>query len=751
MSQRYDIVASSVTTDILELSAKQVIRQTVPQVHTENVNIPAKRIVRRSPRSSLDMLSQKKRGQEGAPPPSSQVIASSGGVTSRDARSFLSALPTPSARARSRSPLPSPNGLSSSARAGPADRLRVGDYFNWKQRQRSGGFHNRKTTQKQATAGPSSSSSSKSKGKLISPKSKVAVLETTGWNQQQPLQRSYGSLDPDVAASRMHASSSRHSLGPVPRNHTKRPWYMDLFRPTKDRIEPVLDSWWKWIGLLIIAPCVLVWFWCAVPFPKPSSSRTSPDSCDAGKGDCRPLTDAKGQPADANFWFFLLFYYGLYVAVALVYITQLFSLYRLNWWPAKLGAKTSYSAFWLLSIGAGYMVHRLGWDSLSRRVAAPERGSLVRDGIEGAAILDPLRLLSLNDDVQWQRKTLWVGLAFATMAMPALVCLIGLRRSGRQNYRHSLTDTQKAFLSRQLTGRIPASYIRFLWFIATIGLNLVALIAGQGYASVYLSTLPHTGLDGTAYVLFWMTTVNVTGLLNLWILEEKVRSQALLVASRYYYALCYGIFLRNLFARLGTVGQFAATAGLNASVCLWYPLSMSTWVHKIVSALSMHPKSWEEYAEGMALSFFTRELAQHVTMLSFLGWTTLLRFGSNRSRYPYFSFHHALPTPPPSHFGNATSSDLLAFAQDTGLPGEYDDSYTYQLTMLASSATWISEIASSFLARWICKRTLGVDITNLGLDEIRRHPELLPTFMFTGAHVLMDMLMFLVKLDFAGG
>lgn len=48
------------------------------------------------------------------------------------------------------------------------------------------------------------------------------------------------------------------------------------------------------------------------------------------------------------------------------------------------------------------------------------------------------------DDIQWQRKTLWVGLAFATMSMPALVCLAGLRRSGRQNYRHSLTEAQKS-------------------------------------------------------------------------------------------------------------------------------------------------------------------------------------------------------------------------------------------------------------------------------------------------------------------
>ena len=60
--------------------------------------------------------------------------------------------------------------------------------------------------------------------------------------------------------------------------------------------------------------------------------------------------------------------------------------------------------------------------------------------------LDIFRQNVVDDDeeVQWQRKTPWVGLALATMAMPALVCFAGLRRGGRQTYRHSLTDTQKS-------------------------------------------------------------------------------------------------------------------------------------------------------------------------------------------------------------------------------------------------------------------------------------------------------------------
>lgn len=74
----------------------------------------------------------------------------------------------------------------------------------------------------------------------------------------------------------------------------------------------------------------------------------------------------------------------------------------------------------------------------------------------------------------------WISLTFSTMACPALVCFSVLKRDKRHTYRTSLTSLQKAFLSRQLGGRIPASYLRFCWFMAALATALFALIAGQG-------------------------------------------------------------------------------------------------------------------------------------------------------------------------------------------------------------------------------------------------------------------------------
>lgn len=548
-----------------------------------------------------------------------------------------------------------------------------------------------------------------------------------------------------------------------------------------------MDSWWKRHAVLTVFPCLIVsrlqselpdervmltapglarcprqvWFWCAVPFPKSHPDSPNRPWCDATPDApwCRdgvtwhssptassPATNPHLADADANFWFFLLFYYGLYAAVALVYVTQLFSLYRLNWWPQALGAKTSYSIFWLLSISAGYMLHHFRWDSLMSGPGRPSKGQAVGEDSLGkvsiyqaaATTLSTLTRLVApsgddddadDDDIQWQRKTLWVGLAFATMAMPALVCLVGLRRSGRQSYRHSLTEAQKTFLERQLAKRIPASYIRYLWFISTIGLSLVALIAGQGYASVYLSTLPHTGLDGTAYVTFWMMTVNLLSIISTWILEEKVRSRALLFANKYYYFLVYFIFYRNLFARLRSLDQFALIQLASSFwVCVWYPLTMTSWAHRITQYFSPHPKSWEEYAESIGLAFYLRNLAQNTTMLAFLGWTSLLHFGSNKNLYPFFSFNN----------NNLINSP----------PSDSSDPYRYRLTLLGSLAIWTSELVTSWLARFICQWTMDVDTTNLGLDELREYPDLMATVIWTSVHVLMDMLLFLIKLNF---
>ncbi|GAA6004213.1 uncharacterized protein JCM10292_007293 [Rhodotorula paludigena] len=537
-----------------------------------------------------------------------------------------------------------------------------------------------------------------------------------------------------------------------------------LLRPGRRKVERWMRTWWRRWAILVGAPCLIIWLWCSVPFPvsdpykeeppwhipwppttdppgsllhdlltrigwlqhahhgnatalQPVSpgpiARTGPDLVlprsfsvelgfveqppNAGDG---PAPDAPDDdlPVDANFWYFLLFYYGIYLAIALIFVTKLFDLYRLNWWPAALGGTASYVFFWLLSLSVGFLLHHFDLDGFGRRTRShrPEA-----------------------QEWDWERKTTWVLLAFATMALPALACFTKLRADRRNSYRRSLTPAQKTFLERQLSQRMPRSYRRFLWFLGNLALTLLALIVGQAFATVYLSTLPHSNIEGLVYVWTWIITVNLLNAVSNWILQRKIRSQALVFVFRFYFFLVYYVFYRNLFARLRSPDQAAYITLLSSSfVVLWYPLSMSKTFWRVLRWTVGMDLDWQEYAEQKGQELYLRNLSENVTMIAFLGWLSILHWGSNRQVYPFFAFDDPY------------------------------DPYTYRLTLTASLVIYAAELVSSWLARLVCWICYSIDVTNLGLDQFRAHPELVVACVFTSCHVLSDMLLFLVKLNF---
>ncbi|GAA5913265.1 hypothetical protein JCM5296_007337 [Sporobolomyces johnsonii] len=555
-----------------------------------------------------------------------------------------------------------------------------------------------------------------------------------------------------------------------------------LLRPGKRRVKRWLSAWWRRWAVLVGLPCLIVWVWCSIPFPvsdpykeeppwhipwPPSTDPPGiveslllrlpwlqpPDSTDpVGKvvldSRRRDLqqehhllelefvseTVSKSQaldtaspsrerakqqaaadgvrhrndedlPVDANFYFFLVVYYGLYLAVALVFVTKLFDLYRLNWWPTSLGGTFSYAFFWSFSLLIGFLLHKFDLDGFGR---SSSRTRHPGGGGEGGA-----------DSWGWERKTTWVLLAFATMTMPALACFAKLRADRRNSWRRSLTPAQKTFLERQLTQRIPRSYKRFLWFLGTLALSLLALIVGQAFATVYLSTLPHSNIDGLVYIWTWIITVNVLNSVSNWILQRKVRSQALVFVFRFYYFLVYHVFYRNLFARLRSPDQAAWIQLLSSSfVIVWYPLSMSRTFHRVLKWSTGMPMEWPEYAHNVGSMLYLRNASENVTMVAFLGWLSILHWGPNQQIYPFFAFENRY------------------------------DPYTYRLTLTASLVIWATELVSSYLARLVCWIAYDIDVTNIGLNTFREHPELVVTCIWAATHVLMDILLFLVKLNF---
>ncbi|EPE05970.1 fungal protein [Ophiostoma piceae UAMH 11346] len=188
--------------------------------------------------------------------------------------------------------------------------------------------------------------------------------------------------------------------------------------PKNATVRRAVDRWWSRWTLLVVLPAVVAVAWCAIPFPQyPIGDYEDDDDGDGGR---RHRIPAHGEArVRINFWYFLLVYYGPYNMTALVWITKVFNLYSLNWWPSSLGFPLSVSllAAFSIFVPAGVFF-----------------------GVPPAAFLA-------------SHNTAWVTWTFAVMAMPvAAALLLLLLHERHRTLRHALSDTQRIFTSALWTG-----------------------------------------------------------------------------------------------------------------------------------------------------------------------------------------------------------------------------------------------------------------------------------------------------------
>lgn len=266
---------------------------------------------------------------------------------------------------------------------------------------------------------------------------------------------------------------------------------------------------------------------CAIPLPSYPLCSNPPESFPLRHINIR--VPGKGEAlVQLNFWFFLFIYYGLYNCVALLWITKLFHIYNMNWWPAVIGLPGTILVLILV------------------------------------LVLIPIPIY-LSPASQWMvaHNTSWVFLTFFSMLMPIIVAFGKLLKSERYLGLHQhISDTQKLFTSDTWIGGtdtgaartrqravaeasgfnphsivslqaaaaagqrsprlrrrwIPASFVRFTWFCLAIFLGMLAYVLGEVYAEVYLRTLPHNSIETVIYVYSWVITIHVLDGLVGWIL-----------------------------------------------------------------------------------------------------------------------------------------------------------------------------------------------------------------------------------------
>ena len=351
---------------------------------------------------------------------------------------------------------------------------------------------------------------------------------------------------------------------------------------------------------------------------------------------------------------------------------------------------------------------------------------LVDQSVRGCVIL----LCSFFKD----ESIFWVCLTFLTMSMPLISALLIIRhkRMYRRNRgvviiapaeHEDMKQYIRWFPSDLPRLKAPASYRRFLWFCTALAIALFALIGGEMYAYLFLSTLPHTPLDAFFYVYSWVAAIYVMDAMTDYILYRKIRSHPLASIFKLYFFMIYFIFYRNLFARLRSVDQFAMVQlGSFLWVCIYYPIAITKKMHGFLVRFIGVTLTYDEYKEKIGRSFYLRNLAENTTMLGFLCWVNILHFGPNRAAYPYF------------HMDDRDGSP-----------------YNHQRTVIAALVIWSSELISSYITRFTFKKAFHHSITQQAIREFERYPEMIIGFVLVMVHVLQNILVALIKLDFADG
>ena len=94
--------------------------------------------------------------------------------------------------------------------------------------------------------------------------------------------------------------------------------------------------------------------WCALPFPQyPIPDDDFDDDPNDTDGGGHHHIPGHGEArVQVNFWFFLFVFYSQYVVTALIWITKVFNIYSLNWWPQTLGFPLTVSMIAMIAIAA---------------------------------------------------------------------------------------------------------------------------------------------------------------------------------------------------------------------------------------------------------------------------------------------------------------------------------------------------------------------------------------------------------------
>ncbi|RPB22927.1 hypothetical protein L211DRAFT_857963 [Terfezia boudieri ATCC MYA-4762] len=587
-------------------------------------------------------------------------------------------------------------------------------------------------------------------------------------------------------------------------------WERWVLSPRRRDVRVIVGSWWRKVGVLIVLPAVVSIIWCAIPFPTyPLDAPNMPPPIISSSILHTPPTDFKNFtlllsilrrnfittftspplpsvsgtiPTTAgpspmpghghalvrlNFWFFLLVYYGTYNLISLLWITKLFNLYSLNWWPSRLGFPISYTSCWILSLIIAVplylnpelvdltsynltwillMFSTMTWPLLVAvgvMVIERRNGRVVRGWVpsEAQALFAPelagVNPISIYDTPSRRGQSTRFSSGVGKLENHG-VYTSAIIKPHQLHYLQAQQSLQNSFFDL-----LPSSYLRFIWFLLLLLLSLIAYLLGEAYSELYLRTLPHNNLSNILYVYTWIFTIYTLDFVTSYILSTHIISTTLEYAYKLFFALTYQTFVRALYARLRNPGQFLVLQGVSVGGgVVWYLVTMSRWWYRIVSYFGgAREGGVGAYRKYVGRGLFIRGIAENVSMCAWVGWVVVLHYGGNRVVYPYFAFESGTGGWWP---GYGDGDGIGASGENGG-----EKMYTFELTFWMSLVTWVSEVLAGWVVRGLVKWVWEVDVERDAGRELVRFPELVGVGVIGGVHVLQNMLVGIVRVRFA--
>jgi hypothetical protein len=406
----------------------------------------------------------------------------------------------------------------------------------------------------------------------------------------------------------------------------------------------------------------------------------------------------------------------VYSFITLLVITTIFQLYYLDWWPRHWSPVGSVLSFWAWSLLMGCIAYVLGFAEYHACWGFITAGTMV------TLLIVAFRTLKTRQaHVRQERR--WSDLTPHERARRVFHDTLSHQHLSQRfhqfrNLRYHLSHLRIKFSSR--LGALPNSYRRFMWFLLTIFLACLGLFLNDSLAHRFLATLPHSTSAGLFYVYSIIATTYSLDFVTDRIIMTQIYSWPLSTAFRLYYYMINYVFYRNLFARLRNVEQFAVIQLFQVlNIVLVLPLFMTEQVHRWGVVWWGENRSLKEYRVQLGRNLFLRNIAENVTMISFLGWLLVLHYGPNNSFYPYFQFNE---------------------------PGQV---YNVNLTVFASLIVWGSEIMAGFITRLTLKRYFHLSVTREAVKDFKRYPDLIVVMILVVIHILQDMLLSLVRISVA--